>query len=36
MVGSKRCNDSETFIDYMNDMDVIHENIDEYNPTKKM
>ena len=28
-------NDSETFIEYSNDMDDIYKNIEEYNPNKK-
>ena len=33
--GLKHLNDSESFIEYSNDMDDIHKNIEEYNPTKK-
>ena len=33
--GLKHLNDSEAFIEYSNDMDDIHKNIEEYNPTKK-
>ena len=33
--GLKCCNDSEAFIEYSNDMDVIYKNIEEYNPNKE-
>ena len=33
--GSKHLNDSETFIEYSNDMDDTYKNIEEYNPNKK-
>ena len=33
--GSKRLNDSKAFIEYSNNMDDIHKNIEEYNPNKK-
>ena len=31
----KRFNDFKSFIDYSNDMNDIHKNIQEYNPNKK-
>ena len=31
--GLKRCNDSKAFIECSNDIGVIYENINEYNPT---
>ena len=31
----KHLNNSKAFIEYPNDMDDIHENIEEYNPNKK-
>ena len=34
-LGLKHFNDSETFIEYSNDMGNIHINIGEYNPNKK-
>ena len=34
-VGVKHCNDSKASIEYLNDMDDIYENIQEYNPNKK-
>ena len=36
IVDSKHCNDSEGFIKYFDDMDNIYQNIDEYNPDKKL
>ena len=34
-VGLKIYNDSKAFIEYLNDIDGIHENIEEYNPDKE-
>ena len=33
--GLKYLNDSKVFIEYLNDMDDIYRNIEEYNPNKK-
>ena len=33
-VGSEHCNNPKAFIEYLNDMDNVYENIDEYNPNK--
>ena len=33
--GIKHFSDSEAFIEYSNDMDDIHRNIEEYNPNRK-
>ena len=33
--GLKHCNDSETFIEYSNDMNDIYKNIEEYHPNKE-
>ena len=33
--GLEHLNDSKAFIEYLNDMDHIYKNIDEYNPNKK-
>ena len=33
--GSKHLNGSKAFIEYSNDMDNIHKDIEEYNPNKK-
>ena len=33
--GLKHLNDSKAFIEYSNDMDDIHKNIEKYNPNKK-
>ena len=33
--GLKYLNDSKAFIEYLNDMDNIYKNIEEYNPDKK-
>ena len=33
--GLKHFSDSKAFIEYLNDMDGIHKNIEEYNPNKK-
>ena len=33
--GLKHFNDSKTFIEFSNEMDDIHKNIEEYNPNKK-
>ena len=33
--GIKYLNDSKVFIEYLNDMDDIYKNIEEYNPNKK-
>ena len=33
--GLKQLNNSKVFIEYSNDMDVIYENIEKYNPNKK-
>ena len=33
--GLKHFNDSKAFIEYLNDMDVIYKNIEEYNLNKK-
>ena len=35
-VGLKHCNDFMAFIEYSSDMNEIFENIDEYNPNKKL
>ena len=34
--GLKHCDDPKDFIEYSIDMDDIYENIDEYNPNKKL
>ena len=34
-VGTKHFNDSKAFIEYLNGMDNIYKNIEEYNPNKK-
>ena len=34
-IGLKHFNDSKAFIEYLNDMDVIYKNIEEYNLNKK-
>ena len=34
-MASKHCNDPEPFIEYSNDINDTHENIDEQNPYKK-
>ena len=34
-LGLKRCKDRKDSVEYFNDMDNIHEFIDEYNPSKK-
>ena len=34
-VGSKHCNEPKAFIEYLNDMDDIYQNIDECNSNKK-
>ena len=34
ITGLKHINDSKAFIEYSNDMDEIHKNIEEYNPYK--
>ena len=33
--GFKHLNDSKDFVEYLNDMDYIYKNIEEYNPNKK-
>ena len=33
--GIKHLNDSKDFVEYLNDMDYIYKNIEEYNPNKK-
>ena len=35
-MGLRHCNDCKVLIEYSNDMDDIYENIDEYNPNKKL
>ena len=34
-IGSKHLNDSKAFIEYSNNMDNIHKNVEKYNPNKK-
>ena len=34
--GLKNCNDPNVFIEYLNNMDDIHEGIAEYNPGKNV
>lgn len=35
-MGLRHCNNCKVLIEYSNDMDDIYENIDEYNPNKKL
>lgn len=35
-MGLRHCNDCKVLIEYSNDMDDTYENIDEYNPNKKL